>query len=101
MLSAFSTIFSVRGEILHNPFHENLMKPGDLVVHDSGVESPLHYASDITRTIPVSGRFSQRQRDLYQIVLGAQEQAIGAIRPGVEFRSIHRLACRVYDLCTG
>ena len=95
VLSAFSTIFSVRGEILHNPFHENLMRPGDLVVHDSGVESPLHYASDITRTIPVSGRFSQRQRDLYQIVLGAQERAIGAIRPGVEFRSIHRLACRV------
>lgn len=95
VLSAFTTIFSIRGEILHNPFHENLMKAGDLVVHDSGVESPLHYASDITRTIPVSGRFSPRQRDLYQIVIAAQEQAIEAIRPGVEFRSIHRLACRV------
>ncbi len=95
VLPAFSTIFSVRGEILHNPFHENLMKAGDLVVHDSGVESPLHYASDITRTIPVSDHFSSRQKDLYRIVLSAQQQAIAAIRPGVEFRTIHRVACKV------
>jgi len=93
-LSAFPTILSIRGEILHNHFHENLLKAGDLVVHDSGAESPLHYASDITRTIPVSGRFSDRQREVYQIVLCAQEQAIAAMGPGVEFRSVHRSASR-------
>ncbi|MDH7600456.1 MAG: M24B family metallopeptidase, partial [Sedimentisphaerales bacterium] len=91
---AFPTIFSVRGEILHNPYHDNLMQAGQMAVHDSGAESSLRYASDITRTIPVSGRFDTRQRELYQIVLRAQKLTIAAIRPQVEFRAIHRLACR-------
>jgi Xaa-Pro aminopeptidase len=92
--TAFPTIFSIRGDILHNPFHGNVMQKGDLAVNDSGAESPMHYASDITRTIPVGGRFSQRQRDIYSIVLAAQETAIQAMRPGVEFREVHRLSCR-------
>jgi len=90
---AFQTIFSVHGETLHNPCHDNIMKDGDIAVNDSGAESPLHYASDITRTIPIGGRFSPKQRDIYSIVLDAQETAIRAVRPGVEFRAIHRLAC--------
>lgn len=89
---AFPTIFSVHGEILHNPTHHNLIAEGDIIVHDSGVESPLHYASDITRTIPASGRFSAQQKEIYEIVLEAQEAAIEAVRPGVEFRDIHKLA---------
>ena len=59
---AFPTIFSVHGETLHNHYHGNLMNAGDIAVNDSGAESALGYASDITRTIPVSGKFSQRQR---------------------------------------
>jgi len=90
---AFPTIFSVHGETLHNPYHGNLMKDGDIAVNDSGAESRLHYASDVTRTIPVGGRFTQRQREIYDIVLTAQEKALAAIKPGVEFRDIHRLAC--------
>lgn len=89
---AFAPIFSVHGETLHNPFHHNEMKAGDIAVNDSGAESLLRYASDITRTIPIGGRFSQRQREIYSIVLEAQEKAIAAIGPGVEFREIHRLA---------
>jgi len=92
---AFPTIFSIHGEILHNHSHGNLMKDGDLVVNDSGAESASHYASDITRTIPVSGAFSEGQKDLYRIVLSAQQTAIEAVRPGVEFRNIHRLACEI------
>lgn len=90
---AFPTIFSIHGETLHNPYHGNLMKDGDIAVNDSGAESRLHYASDVTRTIPVGGRFTQRQREIYDIVLTAQEKALAAIKPGVEFRDIHRLAC--------
>ncbi|MDI6449850.1 aminopeptidase P family protein [Anaerobaca lacustris] len=90
---AFEPIFSIHGETLHNPFHNNVMKAGDVAVNDSGAESPLRYASDVTRTIPVGGRFTQNQREVYSIVLNAQEAAIAAIRPGVEFRDIHRLAC--------
>ncbi len=92
---SFPTIFSVHGETLHNPYHDNVMQDGDIAVNDSGAESPLHYASDITRTIPIGGTFSPRQRDVYSIVFEAQERAIAAIRPGVEFRDIHRLACEV------
>jgi len=90
---SFPTIFSVHGETLHNHYYGNVMKQGDIAVNDSGVESAGHYASDITRTIPVGGKFSQRQKEIYSIVLEAQERAIEASKPGVEFRKIHRLAC--------
>jgi Xaa-Pro aminopeptidase len=53
----------------------------------------MHYASDITRTIPIGGKFTPRQRDIYSIVRHAQESAIQAVEPGVEFRDVHRLAC--------
>ena len=92
---SFPTIFSIHGETLHNHSHGNLMKAGDIAVNDSGVETSLGYASDITRTVPVSGKFTQRQKEIYAIVLDAQEQAIGAVKPGVEFRNVHRLACTV------
>lgn len=92
---AFPTIFSVHGETLHNPYHHNIMKAGDIAVNDSGAESALHYASDITRTIPIGGKFDSRQKDIYNIVLNAQTKAIEAIKPGAEFRNIHLLACRI------
>jgi Xaa-Pro aminopeptidase len=91
---AFPTIFSIHGETLHNHFYGNAMREGDLVVNDSGAESPLRYASDITRTIPIGGRFSRKQKEIYSIVLDTQTRAIEAVKPGVEFRSVHRLACR-------
>jgi Xaa-Pro dipeptidase len=90
---AFPTIFSIRGETLHNISCDNLMREGDIAVNDSGAESPLHYASDITRTIPIGGKFSQQQREIYQIVLKAQQEAIETVKPGIEFRQIHQLAC--------
>ncbi|MBP7052056.1 MAG: aminopeptidase P family protein [Phycisphaerae bacterium] len=89
---SFATIFSLHGETLHNPCYDNTLKAGDIVVHDSGAESPLHYAGDITRTIPVGGKFSQRQKEIYSIVLAAQERCLAAARPGVEWRRVHRLA---------
>jgi Xaa-Pro aminopeptidase len=92
---AFPTIFTVRGEILHNHHYGNVMKQGDIAINDSGAETTLGYASDISRTIPVSGKFSEEQKEIYTIVLNAQEKAIEAIRPCVEFRNVHRLACEV------
>jgi Xaa-Pro aminopeptidase len=68
------------------------LKAGDIAVNDSGAESALHYASDITRMIPIGGRFSPRQKEIYSIVLDAQEKAIAATAPGVEWREVHRLA---------
>ncbi len=92
---SFPTIFSIHGETLHNHYHGNVMNTGDIAVNDSGAETQLGYASDITRTIPVSGNFSQRQREIYTIVLDAQNEAIEAAKPGVEFRNVHRLASEV------
>lgn len=92
---SFPTIFSVHGEILHNHYHGNLMKAGDIAVNDCGAETALGYASDITRTIPISGKFSQRQKEIYSIVFDAQKKAIEAVAPGVEFRNVHRLAAKI------
>jgi len=91
---SFPIIFSVRGEVLHNHSWDNTMAEGQLVVHDSGAQAPSGYCSDITRTLPVSGRFTARQRDVYEAVLGAQLAAIAAIKPGVAYRDVHLVAAR-------
>ncbi len=91
---AFPPICSVHGETLHNPFYRNRLSDGDWMVLDSGAETPSHYASDITRTIPVNGTFSSRQRAIYETVLRAETGAIAAIKPGVPYRDIHLGAAR-------
>ena len=93
---AFPIICSVHGETLHNPFQLNQFKAGDVMILDSGVESPNHNASDITRTIPVGGTFTSQQREIYEMVLSAQITAIGAIKPGVPYRDIHLMAARSF-----
>ena len=89
---SFPTILTIDGQTLHNHYYGNQMKEGDIAVNDSGAESLLHYASDITRTVPISGKFTDRQKEIYTIVLNAQEKAIEAVKPGVEFRNVHLLA---------
>ncbi|MFQ5603683.1 MAG: aminopeptidase P family protein [bacterium] len=90
---AFPIIFSVHGETLHNHYHGNTMHAGDMVVNDCGAASAWHYASDITRTIPVSGQFTDLQKTMYQIVYNALQFAIDAVKPGAKFKDIHLLAC--------
>ena len=92
---AFPTILTIDGQILHNHYHGNELKEGRLVVADSGAESPLHYGADITRTFPVGGKFTQSQKEVYEIVLKAQETAIQAIKPGVSYRDIHIQAAEI------
>ena len=92
---SFSSIFSIHGETLHNHSYDNLMKKGQLVVNDSGAESLLHYASDITRTFPVDGKFTSKQKEIYEIVLKAQMDSIKAIKPGKKYKDIHLHAAKV------
>ncbi len=92
---AYPSIFSRRGEVLHNHAHDQRLDAGDLVVNDTGASSKSGYASDITRTIPVGGRFSERQKPLYQAVLDMQLEAIKALRAGVRYLDVHKLAARV------
>jgi Xaa-Pro aminopeptidase len=91
---AYASIFTSRGEILHNHDHSVRLQGGELIVNDTGANSALGYASDITRTLCVGGRFRGLQAELYDLVLAAQTAAIDAVKPGVPYREIHELACR-------
>ena len=90
---AYGSIVTVHGEVLHNERSHNQLAAGDLLLADAGAEL-LGWASDITRTWPVSGRFSATQRALYDIVLQANLDAIERVRPGVRYRDVHLQACR-------
>jgi Xaa-Pro aminopeptidase len=92
---AFPVILSRHGEILHNHHHSNLLRDGDMVVNDSGAENFMHYASDITRTFPVSGKFTIQQREIYEIVLNAQKETINSIKPGEKNKDIHLKAATI------
>ncbi len=87
--ASFPIIFSVRGETLHNHVHDNIMKNGDMLILDSGAESSLHYASDITRSFPVSGKFNETQKAVYNTVLKAELAAIEMAKPGLSYRECH------------
>ncbi len=89
---SFNPIVSVRGEVLHNTSYANTLAEGQLLLVDSGADSARWYASDITRTFPVSGAFSSLQRDVYEIVLAMQEAAIKAASPERTNRELHMLA---------
>ena len=91
---SFPIILSKRGETLHNNNHDNLLKKGDLVLTDAGYESPLNYTTDHTRVSPVGGEFTQRQKEIYQIVLDANNNAFAATKPGVKYYDIHMIAAK-------
>lgn len=95
MTCAYGSIVTVHGEVLHNDRYHHAIAPGDLLLVDAGAETPNGWASDITRTWAVSGKFSPSQRAIYEIVLVAHDACIAAMRPGVEYRDIHLLAARV------
>lgn len=92
---AFPPIVTINGQIFHKATYGDMLKKGRFLVMDTGAESELHYACDITRSVPVGGKFNQRQRDIYSIVLKGQEEAIKTIAPGVKYRDIHLKTARV------
>ena len=91
---AFPTILTVNGQYLHNHAGSNILKEGQLVLCDSGAETSLHYAGDMTRTFPVSRTFTAQQKEIYNIVLRAEEAAIATLKPGTLFRDSHLTACK-------
>ncbi|MEZ5071194.1 MAG: aminopeptidase P family protein [Bacteroidales bacterium] len=92
---SFPVILSMDGQTLHNHFHGNELTGGRLVVCDAGAETSLGYASDITRTFPVGGKFTPRQADIYNIVLEANTRTIAASLPGKTYREVHLEAARI------
>jgi Xaa-Pro aminopeptidase len=92
---SFPIILSQNGETLHNHDHSNILEKGRLLLVDAGAQTSMHYASDFTRTSPVGGRFSQQQREVYEIVLAANNLATQLAKPGVSYLSIHLEAAKV------
>ena len=86
---SFPTILTQHGETLHNHLHDKIIEPGKLMVIDAGAESNVHYATDFTRTYPTSGKFSAKQREIYQIVCDCNEFAFSMTRPGISYREVH------------
>lgn len=92
---SFPVILSMDGQTLHNHSHDNLLEEGRMMVTDAGSESPLHYASDITRTVPVGGKFNPKQKEIYEIVLKANMETIKSTRPGVTNKELHLIAAEI------
>nr|AIF26476.1 hypothetical protein [uncultured bacterium fosmid pJB28H11] len=92
--TSFATILTQHGEIFHCHSHENPVVDGKLMVVDAGLESNDHYASDFTRTYPTGGKFTARQRDIYQTVYECNNLAFEMTRPGITYREVHQAACR-------
>lgn len=93
MTCAYNSIVTVQGEVLHNNHYHHAIHPGDLLLADVGAEAESGWASDVTRTWAVSGRFSPTQRAIYEIVLAAHDLCIKAAHPGVEYKDLHLMAC--------
>ena len=91
---SFPTILTQHGETLHNHLHDKVIEPGKLMVIDAGAESNEHYASDFTRTYPTGGKFTQKQREVYQIVCDCNELAFSLTRPGITYREVHLATAR-------
>ncbi len=91
----FPVILSMDGQTLHNHYHGNKLVEGRMVVTDAGAETALHYASDITRTVPVGGKFLKRQQEIYEIVLQANVETIKNIKPGITNKNLHYLAAKI------
>jgi len=92
---SFPVICSIHGETLHNHYHGNEMKGDKLLITDAGAETTMNYASDYTRTFPVSGKFTQKQKEIYEIVLKANTECIKAIKPGIKYQEIHLMAAKI------
>lgn len=94
-MPSFPIILSQNGETLHNHMHHQILTDGRLLVIDAGAESNSHYASDFTRTLPSSGKFTERQKEVYTIVSEANNLALDLIKPGISYREVHLASCRL------
>jgi len=91
---AFPVIATVKGHILHNHHYGNTLMSGQLFLLDAGAETDSHYAGDLSSTFPVDRRFTQKQKDIYNIVLASFLAAVDALKPGVNFMDIHLMAAK-------
>ena len=92
---SFPIIMTIHGETLHNHNHDHKLEEGRMLVMDAGCETRMNYCSDITRSVPVGGKFNDRLRAIYEIVLNANLEAIRVTRPGITYQEVHTAASRI------
>jgi Xaa-Pro aminopeptidase len=93
--TSFPIILSQNGQTLHNHDHSLTLEKGRLLVMDAGAENLMNYCSDHTRTLPVSGIFSDKQKEIYEAVYQANMAAIANCKPGIQNLENHKLAVTV------
>lgn len=91
---AFPIIATINGQTLHNHFHGNTIQSGDLFLLDAGAETESHYAGDLSSTFPVDPKFTQLQKEIYQLSLNTHMAAVAMLKPGCSFKEVHLTACR-------
>jgi Xaa-Pro aminopeptidase len=94
-MPSFPVILSQNGETLHNHDHSQILTGGRLLVIDAGAETTSHYASDFTRTLPAGGRFTQQQKEIYNMTLAANNYAINTAKPGITYAGVHLGAAKI------
>lgn len=92
---SFPTIATVNGQTLHNHYHGNKVKSGDLFLIDAGAETPMGYAGDMSSTIPADKKFTARQREIYEIQNRMHLESVKALRPGITFVEVYDLSARI------
>jgi len=90
---SFPTIATINGQTLHNHYHGNIIKEGQLFLLDCGAETSMGYAGDLSSTFPVGQTFSSLQKDIYNLVLKSHYASVDELKPGVTFKNVHRAAC--------
>ena len=91
---SFATIFTQHGEIMHGSPSDNCLEAGRLALCDAGCELD-DYCSDNTRTMPVNGKFTQRQKEIYSIVEACHDYVLEVAKPGVKYADVHFAVCRL------
>ena len=92
---SFPTIYTQHGEILHGAPSMNILEEGRLVLCDAGAETINNYCSDNTRTMPVNGKFTQQQLEIYSIVEACHDYALKIAKPGMKYADVHFAVCRL------
>lgn len=96
---SFPTITTVNGQTLHNHYHGNIIKEGDMVLIDAGAETEMGYCGDMSSTVCAGNRFTSRQKEIYDIQVASHLAAVNALKPGVPFKDVYELSCQV--ICEG
>jgi len=91
---SFPIIATINGQTLHNHYHGNTLQSGGMFLLDAGAQTPSGYAGDLSSTMPIDPKFTDRQKEIYQIVYESHEAAIAMLKPGTKFKDVHLTAAK-------